>query len=977
MTNLPPTSAVPLFDYTDTARIERLIGAIVRLSLGILAAAMLIVFLLQGFSIAMPRGAYLLALLASATVFLIAALLVRLRQVLVAALFLPASMWVLISALVFFTGGMQSPGFVFYAVVAVLAAMLTGVGAGGLYLLLMFLISAGFVYAEQVGWLPSPILNEVTAVEWALAYGLSFLWAMGLIYINVIDLRRLLLHSRQSEEALKENNRELHAMRVSLQNYARSLERRVVHLQVAAEIAREATLLDKMDDLLNRAVTLVRDRFGFYHAGIFLVENDYAVLRAATGEAGAAMLAAQHQLKVGEVGIVGYVTGTGQPRIALDVGTDAAYFRNPYLPETRSEMAVPLQVGRQIIGALDVQSRQANAFHSEDIAILQTLSDQLAIAIENARLYESAQRRLDELTTLHAVALAAAEATSQDELIERATQLIGEKLYPNNFGILLVDDAAGVLRFHPSYRGLDDALKQVAYPVGQGVIGRVAADGRVMRVSEVTRQPAYLDIHAGMQSELCVPLNVGGQVIGVINAEHTRSGAFTQADERLLLAFSGQLATAIEKVRLFELATRRAAALEALRQAGLSITANLEVMAVFEAILQHTVKLVQCDSARIYRYDGKTLIFGTALGRDGKPHGPIPPPRPQGLTYTVARTGQRMVVSDVTRHALFANLYSQGALAGLPLRCGEDVIGVMNIVFEKTPHHFDAFELHVLELLADSAAIALTNAQLYADAQERARALSLALAEREELDRLKDELIQNVSHELRTPVAIIRGYADLLAQEELGALLPEQADAVAVIARRVTLLGKIVDDLTTMMETEARPAYRESVQLAELVQRVVQDFHTSLANAGLTLALDLPRQAPLVQGNAAHLTRLVDNLIGNAIKFTPVGGTIGVSLSFDQAVVQLQVCDSGVGIPSDKLTRIFDRFYQVDGSTTRRYGGTGLGLALVKEIAVAHGGQVSVESEVGRGSTFTITLPLEGALPIEAAQTRILDTSEK
>jgi signal transduction histidine kinase len=968
MTKLKTFLPIPLFEYTDTARLERLLTAILRLSLYILGLSLVffpIVFELVPETPLWMIGAVLFS---GVMVFLLTALLVKLRQVFMAALFLPAAMWLLTTILALFGGGVTGQGLGFYMIVVLLASTLLGLGGGIIFFSISFITSLGVLYAETAQMLPVSLLGHSNATSSALADWIVFAWVIGLLYVNIVDLHQRLSLAQANEETLKESNRELQTTRLSLQNYARSLERRVVHLQVAAEIARDAASIDKLSELLNRTVSLVRDRFGFYHAGIFLVEGNYAVLRAASGEAGQAMLANRHQLKVGEVGIVGYVTGSGQARISLDVGNDAVYFHNPYLPDTRSEMSVPLLVGERIIGALDVQSRQANAFHSEDIAILQTLADQLAIAIENARLYESAQRRLDELSTLHAVAVAASEAISQNDLIERATQLIGEKLYTNNFGILLVDEAAGVLRFHPSYRGLDEHLKQVAYPIGHGVIGRVAADGRSLRVSEVTRQPAYMDIHAGMQAELCVPLKVGGQVIGVINAENTRANSFTDADERLLLAVSSQLATAIEKARLFDLATRRAAALEALRQAGLQATSNLEVMAVFQAILYHAMKLMQCDAARIYRYDGDKLTFGTALWAEGAQQRPLAAPRPNGLTYKVARTGQPVVVSDVTQNPLYAGLYAQGALAGLPLRCGGAVIGVMIIAFEQQPHQFDEFEIHVLEMLADQAAIALTNAQLYADTQERAQALAVALSEREELDRLKDELIQNVSHELRTPVAIIRGYADLLEKEELGELQSEQKEAISVIARRVTLLGKIVEDLTTMMETEAHPVYRESVQLLELIQRSVEDFQTSLEKAGLTLALELPGFIPPVQGNSAHLTRLIDNLISNAIKFTPSGGTIGLSLTCKSEEIVLQVCDSGVGIPPDKLGRIFERFYQVDGSTTRRYGGTGLGLALVKEITQAHGGSISVESTVGQGSMFTVRLP------IEASQTRILDT---
>lgn len=188
------------------------------------------------------------------------------------------------------------------------------------------------------------------------------------------------------------------------------LEQRTNQLQVAAQIARDITATYNLDELLRNAVNLIRDRFNFYHAGIFLADerHEYAVLVAATGEAGEKMLAQSYRLKIGEMGMVGYVTQTGKPRIALDVGQDAVHYDNPFLPETRSEVALPL-VGRggathtigRVIGALDVQSREASAFNEESIAVLQIIADQLAIAIQNARLFMEVQESLREIESTY------------------------------------------------------------------------------------------------------------------------------------------------------------------------------------------------------------------------------------------------------------------------------------------------------------------------------------------------------------------------------------------------------------------------------------------------------------------------------------------------------------------------------------------------------------------------------------------------
>jgi GAF domain-containing protein/HAMP domain-containing protein len=177
------------------------------------------------------------------------------------------------------------------------------------------------------------------------------------------------------------------------------LERRAVQLQVAAEVAREAAAIRELDVLLDFTVRLISERFGFYHAGIFFIDSpgEYAVLVAASSEGGKRMLARGHKLKVGEVGIVGHTAQGGDPRIALDVGLDAVYFNNPDLPLTRSEMALPLKSHKNIIGVLDVQSTIPSAFSQEDVDTLLILADQVALAIETARLFQTSQETLSQL----------------------------------------------------------------------------------------------------------------------------------------------------------------------------------------------------------------------------------------------------------------------------------------------------------------------------------------------------------------------------------------------------------------------------------------------------------------------------------------------------------------------------------------------------------------------------------------------------
>jgi signal transduction histidine kinase len=259
--------------------------------------------------------------------------------------------------------------------------------------------------------------------------------------------------------------------------------------------------------------------------------------------------------------------------------------------------------------------------------------------------------------------------------------------------------------------------------------------------------------------------------------------------------------------------------------------------------------------------------------------------------------------------------------------------------------------------LAAQAAVALENARLYDVERQRAVELGQALVQQQELDQLKNSFIQNVSHELRTPLAIIRGYAELMVGGDLGVLSPQQLESVEVMARRARMLSKMLDDLLTILAAETHKMEKELVDLAQMTQLAVTDFQASAKQAGLSLVATIDPDVPKVYADVIHMRRVLDNLLGNALKFTPEGGRISVSVSHNRADVDLIVADSGIGISPEHLEKIFQRFYQVDGSSKRRFGGVGLGLALVKEIVESHDGSVEVASTVGQGTTFHITLP--------------------
>ncbi len=262
--------------------------------------------------------------------------------------------------------------------------------------------------------------------------------------------------------------------------------------------------------------------------------------------------------------------------------------------------------------------------------------------------------------------------------------------------------------------------------------------------------------------------------------------------------------------------------------------------------------------------------------------------------------------------------------------------------------------------MCDQLANAVENARLYANAQQRAKDLAQAYEQLKELEVLKDQFMQNVSHELRTPLTMIRGYAEIMLEGQLGLVDAEQQEALQVILRNSEALSELVADILAMLEISANKTTLTAISLVQTVLDSVASFQILAAKNGVALSADLPAShgGCQVMARDDHLRRITDNLLGNALKFTPAGGQVNVHLWEGEHSVHLEFADTGIGIPSQLQERIFERFFQVDSSQRRVYGGTGLGLALVKELVESYGGAVSAASAgADQGSAFTVVLP--------------------
>ena len=329
-----------------------------------------------------------------------------------ASILLVGTLVILFTYLNFNTAGEPRP----LVLLTVIAIMMSGLLLGGrapLITAILLIVQHVIIVSLNASGVITPQDTPPPSSQNIIVTSVSYLLIGFLLQLAIVRIQVVVNQVRESERNLQISNRELQTLSASLEQRVAERtselasanaknERRAAQFEAIAQVSRTISSTQDLSTLLPQITSVISRLFGFYHVGIFLLDtkNEYAVLSAANSEGGQKMLARGHRLRVGETGIVGYVTSTGNARVALDTGSDAVFFNNPDLPHTRSEMALPFKVGPVIIGALDVQSKEPNAFAEEDISILSILSEQVGIAIQNSRQYEETQRALAESETL-------------------------------------------------------------------------------------------------------------------------------------------------------------------------------------------------------------------------------------------------------------------------------------------------------------------------------------------------------------------------------------------------------------------------------------------------------------------------------------------------------------------------------------------------------------------------------------------------
>jgi signal transduction histidine kinase/CheY-like chemotaxis protein len=731
--------------------------------------------------------------------------------------------------------------------------------------------------------------------------------------------------------------REQEQIRRALQ---RVVSRYAVQLTTAAEVSRAASSMLEPAKLLPEVVELIRDRFGFYYVGLFLMDEggEYAVLRAGTGEAGRQMLGMGHKLEMGGTSMIGWCTAQGKALIALDVGKEAVRFDNPLLPETRSEMALPLVSRGRVIGAMTIQSTKPAAFSEEDITTLQTMADQVANAIENAHLFESQTMRTTQLTLVNEVSRILTSILDVDTLLGQVVRLIRDTFdyYQVNLGLIegdtLVPKAwAGALSTFPT------EIARLKLDAG-AIVTKVVTTGTPLLLPDVRREPLYLPLPGleEVRSELAVPLKFKGQVVGVLDVESDRLAAFDEGDLTVLEALAGQIAVAIENARLFQ-----------------ETKANLEeITLLHRRYLQETWgEFLEEETGQEragYLYDRGTV---SPVSNAWRPEIGLAVERGDTVALSDMADALQGTVEKVG--AILQASPAQSALA-VPLKVRGQVIGALDFYENDQTRDWSVEDIAMVEAVANQVALAVENARAYEELQKTAEQLK-------EMDRLKTQFLANMSHELRTPLNSIIGFSRVILKGIDGPITEQQRDDLTSIYNNGQHLLGMINDILDISKIEAgkMALIFEPVDLQQIISGVMSTAAALVRDKPIKLEQEVALNLPIIRADGTRVRQVILNLLSNAAKFTEEG-QITLRAWTDEDHITISVEDTGIGIPPKHQTTIFEEFRQVDASTTRRTGGTGLGLAISRHFVEMHGGRIWVESEPDVGSTFTFTLPITG-----------------
>lgn len=705
-------------------------------------------------------------------------------------------------------------------------------------------------------------------------------------------------------------------------------------LQTAAEVSQVATSSLNLETLLPQTTELIRDRFNFYHVSMYLIDayQKYAVLESSTGSFGQQLLSGKHRLKVGSKSAIGMAVGTG--KVHLAEAQEIQVNVSP-MPKQLSEIALPLRARGQIIGALDVYSIQPGAFSDNDITVLQSLADQLANAVEAARAYQASRQALTDTNKLQEYYLREQwSAFLKEQKTAQGYQLTEQGFFIDN---------------ENKFFDLNGAKQPIILPAA------------AYNSSDTVKPPSET-------STLVAPLVLHDAAIGALSFELSAQSSLSEDELHIIEAVTGQAAQALEAIRLFEQTQVAREEAETLYKVGRVLVTTEDEQEMLHTVLGSLLSLLGLEQGGILFIEegGK---FGTlhALFEEGHPVQP-------GLRFPIEgnrsyekliATKQPVIIEDVATDPLVAIVREMNLARGLvslllvPIIINDQVVGALGADSVGRKHQFTTREINLARAMADQLSIILENRRLLEEAKQRALELQKTAERLKEIDKLKTQFLANMSHELRTPLNSIIGFSRVILKGIDGPLTELQKTDLNSIHNSGQHLLSLINNILDLSKIEAgkMDLNFEKVELSPIIKGVMSTAIALVKDKPIQLKQEVPADLPTIWADPTRMRQVILNLVSNACKFTEEGEVL-IRAEADASKVTIRVSDTGIGIPEDKLENVFEEFTQVDASTTRKVGGTGLGLPISRHFVEMHHGEIWVESKLGYGSTFSFCIPI-------------------
>jgi signal transduction histidine kinase len=635
----------------------------------------------------------------------------------------------------------------------------------------------------------------------------------------------------------------------------------------------------------------------------------------------------------------------------------------------RAVLAVPLTRESGAYGAIVLARHEAGLFPPDQVALVQTFARQAAIAIDNVRLFNQTKEALDQQTATSEVLKTISRTTFElqpvlETLIENATTLCKS----DKGGIYLRrGEVYELVAAYGAEASQAEFMRRHPVVPGPGsVVGMVAQTAQVVHMADAWSDPAYTWREAqqvfGFRSIFGVPMLREGDPVGVFVMWRNEVRPFTARERELVATFADQAVIAIQNVRLL---SETKEALDQQRASGEVLSAISSSIAdtgpVFEKILDSCERLFTGHFGQINVVDDEGMVHMAAY------HGPRRDTAAAAFPFPVAETsatGRAILHRTVLHYPDIASnpdvppiartgWSAQGVRAAIvaPMLWEGKGVGAV-LVGRVTTGSFSDKEIALLRTFADQAVIAIQNARLVGEIQQKGRELEVA-------NKHKSAFLASMSHELRTPLNAIIGFSEVLLARLFGELNEKQEDYLKDIHSSGKHLLNLINDVLDLSKVEAGRMDLEPSQfdLPSALSDAMTLIRERAMKHGIELKLDVQQGLGPITADERKFKQILLNLLSNAVKFTPDGGRVEVRATRVERAIEIAVSDTGIGIAPEDQEAVFEEFRQVGADYTSKQEGTGLGLALTRRFVELHGGRIWLASEVGKGSTFYFTIP--------------------